>query len=448
MTLLAAEPKQFQLKDDGQICFQADPTNPLPGVPVARLIKGAGYLQPTIEWLGGDGFADIEVSAASEKISTWFALHVAKVLEPLVKLTAEMEALPEAVRHICQAVHDGLGIVPRQDILDDIEKLDAETRKTLRTRHVRLGPVLVFIPDLNKPAAVRLKALLWSLYHDQALPAPVPKDGAVSVVIEPMGANPAFYQAMGYPLYANRIIRIDMLDRVINAVYENVKDNQFQAKHQMAEWLGCSIPDLYIVLEAMGHKKVSDPADAKVDSASADALVAVVPVEEAPGIEEKAVAEPVPATYASATPETPAVKPATVKPELATFKVWWPRKNNKPPREHKPRRAAKEAKSPKTPPPFEYLDPAEVEAKNKANADKKEWRHDKKDGDGNERGFNRDRAGGARGVPKHGHQGGARKSKPNRTDKNLRLVSSAAAPASKPEDSPFAVLASLKFKNE
>lgn len=474
MSFLTAEPKQLTLRDDGQIYFQIDATNPLPGVPVARLIKGDGYLTPTIDWRDDAPLDGVDLLAATDKIVTWFGLHLARVLGPLVTLMAEADGLPEPVRGICQAVYDGLGIAPRQDLLAHIEKLDVEMRKTLRARHVRLGPVLAFIPDLNKPAAVRLRALLWSIMHDKELPAPVPKDGAVSAVIDPAAADPVFYQAIGYPLYSNRIIRIDMLDRVMNAIYENVKDNQFQAKHQMAEWLGCSVPDLYLVLEAMGHKKTHDPAEVKAvegqvlaDQVAAVALPAdsvpdvVAPVEPSPvaDVSPAAVATEEPAT--DATPAVPSAPVPAAKPELATFRVWWPRKGGaKPARAHAHRPRAD--KAPKTPPPFEYLDPAEIAARQAQGegddqpgdkGDRKDWRH-KGDDDkgGKERKFNRDDRGGfgdrGRGQ-KFGGGGGPRKpSKPSRTDKNLRLVSSAAAPASKPEDSPFAALAALKFTSE
>lgn len=455
MSLLTAEPKQFQLKEDGQIYFQADATNPLSGVAVARLVKGDTPLGPRIEWLDDAPLEGLDLLAVTDKIVTWFSLYVTKVLEPLVTLPVGLETLPEPVQEICKAVYADLGIVPRQNLLDQIEKLDADMRKTLRTKHVRLGPVLVFVPDLNKPAAVRLRAILWSLYHDKPLPAPVPKDGAVSVVIDPSNADPVFYQAIGYPLYGNRIIRIDMLDRVMNAVYENVKENQFQAKHQMAEWLGCSIPDLYTVLEAMGHKKISDPAETKVEAVPAETSAAAAPeatepVADTPAVQEPAV-EGAPVT--EATPEAaPEQKSVIVKPELATFRVWWPRKNNhrsnRP--DHAPRRKEKE-QGPKTPPPFEYLDPAELAAKQEQasdkGADKKDWRHKKDEGDGSGRGRSFNRSGGGRDTNKQ-YQGSRKPSKPSRLDKNLRLVSSAAAPAAKPEDSPFAILAGLKFKQD
>lgn len=413
MTLLTSEPKQFALRDDGLICWQSDASNPLPGEPVARVLRGESYLTPVVVCIAPEHGDDVR-----EKISVWLHLHITKVLEPLIKLTDGVADLPEPVAAIAQKLHDALGILPREHLAGHIDALDAEMRKILRTRHVKLGPILAFVPDLNRPVAVRLRALLWSLYHGKSLPAPVPKDGAVSVVVDAATADPAFYQSIGYPLYANRGVRIDMLDRVISAVYDSVKDNQFEAQHKMAEWLGCSIPDLYAVLEAMGHRKLHDPADDKPVESD---LIAVIPsqADEAPVSGADPVTVDAPVTLLApdgVTEPTVQVKAAQqIKQPLATFKVWWPRKAK--PMGTPSERVQKKERSKKSPGPIERLTDDEIKARQKIF--QKDSRQDSHRFD--------------------------RKKKPSKTEKNLRVVS-AAAPKGKPEDSPFAILGTLKFK--
>lgn len=312
--IVNSQPKQFRLQDDGQILWQADASNPLPGQPVARVKKGESQLKPKVVLIETELLQGQDKDAVAAFIQSWLEQHIATVLEILYGLTKE-EGIDGPAKAIAQKVHDALGILPRQDLESDIAGLDPETRKVLRQRHVRLGPILVFVPELNKPAAVRLRALLWWLWHDRPLPAPVPKDGAVSVVVDEAQSDPLYYRAIGYPLYAGRAIRVDMLDRVISAVYDSAKDGSFKATHAMAEWLGCSIPDLYKVLEAMGHKKTHDPADAPAP-----------------------VAAPVPAAPAQ-----------PVKPELATFKLKRGKANEaerapRPPRESRPEKPKFEKK--------------------------------------------------------------------------------------------------------
>lgn len=250
--MLNAQPEQFSLNDEGQILYQEKVGNPLPGKPVATLKKGTAVLEPSLEMIEGD-------DAAKAHLEGWLKAHVTTVLEPLVGLQGD-ESLTGAVAEIAKKVYDALGVVPRAELEESIAQLDEETRRVLRSKKIRLGPLLAFQPDLNKPAPVRLRAVLWSLFNDKPLPAPVPKDGVVSYKVEGE-VDAAFYQMIGYPVYAERAIRIDMLDRVVNAVYDAADKGKFQAQHNMAEWLGSSIEDLYKVLEALGHKKIHDPAD-------------------------------------------------------------------------------------------------------------------------------------------------------------------------------------------
>ncbi|HOO50141.1 MAG TPA: hypothetical protein PLK94_02515 [Alphaproteobacteria bacterium] len=280
--ILSAISKQFTLSDEGQIFFQKDSTNPLPGVALAKVKKGDSLLAPQVELLAEFDTGSEDRAAVAEHVSTWMKAHVYTVLEPLFGLVSDeamAEGVPEPVRTISLKLFAGTGILPRGDVEESLSQLDADMRKALRDRKVRLGPLLIFIPDLNKPAAVRLRGLLWSLANDAPLPAPVPKDGSMSVVVDVTAANPDFYRAIGYPLYGPRAVRIDMLDRVINAVYDGAQGGKFQAQHSMAEWMGCPIADLYGVLEAMGHKRIETPV---VEKAAEDVAHVAEVVTEAP----------------------------------------------------------------------------------------------------------------------------------------------------------------------
>lgn len=257
--MLESKDTQFSLSNTGEILWQEKINNPVPGVPVGKLQKGQHPLSPQVV------LVDRQEEAELNHLKVWLNTHISNVLESMVLLAVPQGAAvkDDAVSKISQRVYEGMGIVPRSDLEDFIAELTPETRADLRSKKIRLGPILAFMPELNKPAAVRLRALLWSIYNDAPLPAAVPNDGIVSVRIEE--GDSQYYRAIGYPLYGKRAVRIDMLDRVISCVYEHAKNGKFQARHEMAEWLGSSIQDMYEVLEAMGHTKIYDPADNVAD---------------------------------------------------------------------------------------------------------------------------------------------------------------------------------------
>lgn len=314
--MLNAQAGQFTLNDEGQILYQDKVGSPLPGAPVAQLVKGESALAPIVNVTA----VDVD-DALKGKLETWLATHIATVLEPLVALK-EDHLKDDVASQIGAKIYEALGVVARADIEDLIAQLDEEKRAGVRAKKVRLGPILAFQPDLNKPAPVRLRALLWSLFNDKPLPAPVPKDGVVSYKIAGE-VDQSFYQMIGYPVYGGRAIRIDMLDRVVNAVYESADKGKFQAQHKMAEWLGSPIADLYAVLEALGHTKIHDPAEDAVKAAvsschpeeaqpTKDLMASEQKEEILHSVQDDSKAEE------KATEET--VKPQEqIKPELATF---------------------------------------------------------------------------------------------------------------------------------
>lgn len=395
--ILKAEDKQLKLADDGQILWQQDASNPLPGEPIGRIKKGDQLLKPRAEVSDSPLLEGKDKVLIGEKLQEWLDRYIHFSLEPLFRLTGG-DDLTAPARGIAFQLQESLGITPREKLEDLIKDLDEEGRKGLRARKVRMGPLLVFLPELNKPAAVRLRAILLTLWNGRDLPADVPKDGIVSFSVTDKQVDADYYRAIGYPVYGPRSIRVDMLDRVVCAVYDGAKDGKFQAEHKMAEWLGSNILDLYAVLEAMGHKMIHDPAveKAKEETATAAAVETPAPVTEEPKAEGAAAVVEAPAAEA--------VQPKT-KPLLATFRL--------------KRGKANDAARPPRP---------EKKEKTFTNKDKKPFGERKKD---DEKSFKKKK--------------GARPKDDRRDDREDRVYSSV---PDKFEDSPFAVLQNLKLGND
>lgn len=298
--------KQLKLAEDGQITWQKDLTNPMPGVVVAKIMKGDSVLAPSAALIESAVLEGQDKDATLAFIQNWLLTHIKTALEPLFKLQ-EADITEGAPREIADKLFTALGILPREELQDLIAQMDEEKRSSLRSKKIRFGPLLVYLPELNKPAMVRLRALLLSLHQGKNLPAVAPNDGMVSFSIADKDIDPDYYRAIGYPVYGPRSIRVDMLDRVVCAVYDSAKDGKFMAQHQMAEWLGSNIADLYAVLEAMGHTKEHDPADDVKVEVEAPAEVAE---------EAKPEVKPEIVSVVISTEKVEQVKPA-----LATFRL-------------------------------------------------------------------------------------------------------------------------------
>lgn len=328
---------QFTLLPDGQVAFQPDPTNPLPGTPHARLEKGESALRPRLCVLPDRAMPE----GFEERAAQWLETRIATVLEPLA-LLGKAANLSPALQGVAAALLSGFGAVARAELLADLPGLTPDDRQILRARKIRSGSLHVYFQDLNKPAAVRLRALLWALWHDAPVPPPLPHDGAVSALCPPdvpEAFTKAYWLSIGYPLCARRLVRIDMLDRLVGAVYDGAHKGTFRATHQMAEWLGVPIETLYEILDSLGHRRIEEletpvsapeaapesaapslPTQAQ-DQPSEDKIEGTLPSQDGAPPQESA-ADPTPAVELPKSPALPAAAtPVTKKPELALFRL-------------------------------------------------------------------------------------------------------------------------------
>src|SRR3546814_10320135 len=88
--------------------------------------------------------------------------------------------LEGAARGLAFQLREALGSMPRRRASAQIAALSPEDRKKLRSLRIRLGMESVFMPDLLKPRAVAVRAVLWGAANgDAAYPAP-PAPGLVT----------------------------------------------------------------------------------------------------------------------------------------------------------------------------------------------------------------------------------------------------------------------------
>lgn len=444
--------RQFSLLPDGSVTFQPVASNPLPGAPVATLRKGGTPLAPIPEIIDPAITVEgMDSAAFATRLSQWLEAHLRKVLEPLFTLENLVAAGGNAGA-IAQGVIDGLGVARRADLSAAIAGLETDGRTALRQKKVRLGPAFIYLLEGNKPASVRLRGVLWALWNDRPLPPPLPHDGAVSAPCPDAAINPAFWTAIGYPLCGARVVRVDMHDRLVQSVYDAAEKGVFRAKHEMAEWLGCPIPDLYLVLESLGHRRIEDPVssprlldsenqkeESKAEPPAEPALGSVpetAPVEAAPeGTAESFSAAPAPSSETPVSDPKPEEKPEQKKPELARFRL------GPTPGSSGNRQASHDRRGPRLPRKAESQDgsasPSSGEDRKpfpRKDRDKDRPRHDNHNGDEGREG-------------KRHAKGGKRGGRPDR-DKDARgerpeRVLRAEAKID-PEDSPFAILRNFK----
>ncbi|WP_120498518.1 helicase-related protein [Kiloniella sp. EL199] len=203
----------FLLNDAGELTWR--------GIPVGKLIKGESSLSPAVDVYSTE-FID---SPMREKIRLrlvgWLERHLRAQLKPLFYLSdAKLEG---TARGIAFQVIEGLGLVPRYLLRDQINGLSKADRKALADLGLRLGRESVFLPNLNRPRPSRIRALLWAAWNEVFVPE---LPDFESKYFTPSDAQKdIFCASVGYRHLSNRkgrelVLRADILERISHEAYK------------------------------------------------------------------------------------------------------------------------------------------------------------------------------------------------------------------------------------
>jgi len=423
---LAARAESFSKIGDDALALGLDGTVTWADSKVAQLKAGEALLRPRVQLLADDQLSGPHREMVQARIERFVEARIARDLEPLLQLeqAGDIDGLG---RGVAFRLVENFGIVPREEIAEDVAALDQTVRGQLRKYGVRFGAFHIYIPALLKPAPTELVLVLWALKQAAAdvldlakLPAP-PQQGLTSVPFD--RATPkGFYRTVGFKICGERAVRIDMLERLGDMIRPlvfwkpskegearpagSVEGGGFTVIPDMMSLVGCSGEEFAQILKSLGFRFERRPAPKPEPAPAPEAGKPEAPEPAAPAdagtesaaAEADAAAPADPAGTDQAGAETAAEAGAEASEAQQTIEVWRPR----------PARRASEARPQRAP----------AKAKHRDKAD-------------------RPRTGKGKGKGK----------KPGAGKQRQRKTSWSAGPdksESAPEDSPFAALSELK----
>ncbi|MGZ8410201.1 MAG: helicase-related protein [Hyphomicrobium sp.] len=218
--------------------------------PVARLLPGHDILHPGVEPVGGE-LLDPELrERLRRRLVQWLRDHLEGHLRPLFE--ARRTTSSGAARGLVFQVAEALGSLPRRRAATQVAALTIADRKVLRAFGLNIGQQSIFFPRLVKPAAVQLRAVLWSAYRKLPMPDP-PAPGRVCVSVD-SEAPADFYEAIGYRPLGSLAVRVDILERFAAKVRAVARKGAFVPDTRLAMLIGCDAKAVEAVLGALGYE--------------------------------------------------------------------------------------------------------------------------------------------------------------------------------------------------
>ncbi len=226
-SLIDAPHARFAVEPTGHVTFD--------GVRVAMLTRGATLLSPDVRLWGHADLAPGARSRVMRRLVAFARDFVDELVGPIRSLAPQLNA---AGRGLAYQLDQSLGTVLTREAEAQIAALTDDDRAALTRIGVRIGVRVTFAASLLEPRALRERALLVSLYYDNAPGLPRGVSFAAPRV------DPHACIALGYPVFAKRAIRADVLEDVI-------ADADALSLDDLAERLSCPKREVVRIAEAI-----------------------------------------------------------------------------------------------------------------------------------------------------------------------------------------------------
>jgi ATP-dependent RNA helicase SUPV3L1/SUV3 len=396
---------------------------------VGKLVKGAEALKPSVEAFVDEEAGPEVTEKVRRRLQHFIDRKVAALYEPLAAMGRD-ETLQGLARGFAYRLAEGLGVVPRDAVAAEVKELDQDARSALRKHGVRFGQYTVFLPILLKPAATRLRLVLWSLWNGLAEFPESPPPGLVTIPNIP-DVPKVHYTLAGYHPAGVRAIRIDMLERLADILRQKDSRAGFEAVPEMLSITGMTLEQFSDLMGGLGYKAekgervkvkaVAEPVPVVIDP---EAPVNPIPEEESAFVQPEPEAEAAAPEMESFYTFTWAPKPRFQRPERGPRPERAPRPEGEAPRGERPPRGDRAPRGDRGPKP---------EGEARAPRPEGERRHGKPEG----------------GKPRDDRKGGAKFDRnKDRGDAKPKSFEARPPRAEKPidPDNPFAALLALKGK--
>jgi len=297
--------EQFVLATDGVIRWQ--------GQPVGRIIAAEEVLKPRVRIVADEQLTGASRDAVQARLDLWLKAHIEKFLGPLFQLAAA-EDITGIARGIAFQLSEGLGVLERQKVAEDVKGLDQPARASLRKYGVRFGAYHIYLPLLIKPAPRVLAVQLYSLKHEgQETKGLEPVErlaasGRTSIALD-KEIDRGLYRIAGYRVCGERVVRVDILERLADIIRPSLAWREgapgpkpaaafdgrgFTVTIAMTSLTGCAGEEFASILRSLGYRVDKRPRPA------------APPPAVAPASDGAAVAEAAPTAETSSAEATPA----------------------------------------------------------------------------------------------------------------------------------------------
>ena len=273
--VLASADEAFKLQADGTILWRDSH--------LAKCLKSDNPYAPHIVMVDAELVSTDQMARMQERVEAFMKDHVAFILAPLLALenppamtpapakpkadetatdattepAAEPIVLSGVAKGIAYQLFEAFGTMPTHKVGASLKDLSETDRPLLARLGIRLGVESIYMAEMLKPASIKMRAVLWSIHHNQFPESGPPPEGRVSInAID--GVADDYWLIAGYRRLGTKVMRVDMVERVSALVRAAARAGTFKMTDDMLSLAGVSRDEMKAMILDLGCKMVSE----------------------------------------------------------------------------------------------------------------------------------------------------------------------------------------------
>ena len=281
--LLMSDNAAFKFNTDGSILWQNNR--------VATLLNGENVYSPNISIINSDLLTDEQIKQIELRVIEAVEKNIKNVLSEAINLKKpvleESEQVDKDKKNVktetkndnqaelnnnftgkalgvAYQVYEGLGSAKTSNLTMSINSLSEDDKKNLARLGLRLGIETIYLPNLLKPSAINLRALLWSVFNKNFTELGPPPDGRVSVTMGP-DANHEYYRALGFVPLGKLALRADIAERLSALIRAEARVGKFRINDAMLSISGSTKIQMEEIIYDLGYVKSGEEPSTLVD---------------------------------------------------------------------------------------------------------------------------------------------------------------------------------------
>lgn len=242
--MLEAPEQDVRFESDGTVCWR--------GAAIGMLAAGRTPLHPTVrpkvsEELRGD-LRQRVAEEMERRLSAWTARGIGRIGRLVA--ASDDASLSGTVRGVAYALVEGMGAIRIDRVESVAAPLNDADRKALARLGVRVGVEWLFLPELMRPRARRVIALLARVWTGR--PCPLPPEGATTWREVP-DLSQETLAALGFARFGDLALRLDVTERLAAQLRGRARESRlFDLPGDLAAAAGLKLDELVTVAAGLG----------------------------------------------------------------------------------------------------------------------------------------------------------------------------------------------------